>query len=192
MIGQNIKLLITDFDGTLIDTFQANFKAYQKAFNEVGLSLSECDYRKCFGYRFDAFMSEMRVIDIAVVQEIKDLKITYYPEFFALLRVNLPLLTLIKTFRLAGGKTAIASTAHRKNLINVLEYIKALDAFDLILAGEEIKNGKPSPEIYLNVLKHFDISVEQALVFEDSDIGIQSAKNAGINYITINSKYYAD
>ena len=36
-----IKLLVTDFDGTLVDTFEANFLAYQKAFSRFGLNLSE-------------------------------------------------------------------------------------------------------------------------------------------------------
>lgn len=36
-----IRAIITDFDGTLVDTFDANLKAYQKAFGEVGVVLSE-------------------------------------------------------------------------------------------------------------------------------------------------------
>ena len=43
--GCEIKLLITDFDGTLVDTFRANYMAYRKAFEEVGLVLCETDYR---------------------------------------------------------------------------------------------------------------------------------------------------
>ena len=52
MLGSEIKLLIVDFDGTLVDTFRANFMAYQEAFNQVGLALKEVDYRHCFGFRF--------------------------------------------------------------------------------------------------------------------------------------------
>ena len=40
--GCEIKLLITDFDGTLVDTFRANYMAYRKAFEEVGLVLCDC------------------------------------------------------------------------------------------------------------------------------------------------------
>lgn len=58
MLGSEIKLLITDFDGTLVDTFQANFMAYKKAFNQVGLALSEIEYRQCFGFRFDKFYDD--------------------------------------------------------------------------------------------------------------------------------------
>ena len=45
MLGTEIELLISDFDGTLVDTFSANYMAYQKAFAEQGLCLSESQYR---------------------------------------------------------------------------------------------------------------------------------------------------
>lgn len=61
--GCEIKLLITDFDGTLVDTFRANYMAYRKAFEEVGLVLCETDYRCCFGYRFEKFMEVCGVTD---------------------------------------------------------------------------------------------------------------------------------
>ena len=35
-----VKVIITDFDGTLVDTFEANLRAYQKAFNEIGITLT--------------------------------------------------------------------------------------------------------------------------------------------------------
>ncbi len=186
------KLLITDFDGTLVDTFRANFKAYQESFARCGLSLDEEKYRECFGYRFDRFMDAVGVEDPAVRAQIKEAKGDLYPNYFSELRVNEALLNMIKRFRLAGGKTAVASTARRKNLMNALEYIGAVDAFDLIVAGEEVTHGKPNPEIYLNVLSHFEVDSSQAIVFEDSPVGMQAAEAANISYIEINSSFYAD
>ena len=46
-----IKAIITDFDGTLVDTFQANLQAYQKAFQAVGKDITAEKYRECFGLR---------------------------------------------------------------------------------------------------------------------------------------------
>lgn len=183
--GHEIKLLITDFDGTLVDTFKANYMAYCKAFEEVGLILSEVEYNRCFGYRFEKFMKEVGVEEEKMALKIKELKSTYYPDYFTYLRVNTSLLQWLLTFQSGGGKIAIASTARRKNLNNVLLYMGIEDVFDYVLAGEEVECGKPSPEIYEKVLQHFGISPDEALVFEDSEIGIKSAQNAGINYIVI-------
>ena len=192
MLGTEIELLISDFDGTLVDTFSANYMAYQKAFAEQGLCLSESQYRACFGLRFDEFMREVSVVDMKISSRIQELKSMYYPSFFNYLNVNKTLLYFIEMFHLAGGKTAIASTAHRKNLINVLAHIGVLDTFDYVLGGEDVGKGKPSPEIYQNVLKHFECHPSQAIVFEDSEVGVKAAIDAGINYIFIKKEFYGD
>ena len=63
MTNREIKLIITDFDGTLVDTFEANLKAYQAAFESGGLKLSEQQYKACFGYRFEKFMNFVGIND---------------------------------------------------------------------------------------------------------------------------------
>lgn len=185
-----VKLLITDFDGTLVDTFEANYQAYRQAFRELGMSLSEEDYQRCFGFRFDRFMEAMNIHEEAVRMDIKIRKAACYPEHFDRLRVNSVLLDFLRSFRRAGGKTAIASTARRVNLMNVLDHIGAAHDFDLILTGENVAEGKPSPEIYLSVLESLNIDPSDALVFEDSEVGFKAADAAGIQYIAINRTFF--
>lgn len=180
-----IKLLITDFDGTLVGTFQANYHAYREAFSQVGLTLSEEDYSKCYGLRFDGFMKAMGIEDDDVRRRIRTIKGECYPNHFGMLRVNQPLLDFIRMFRKSGGKTAVASTAWGKNLYNALNHIGATDDFDLILAGEDVKEGKPSPEIYNTVMSRLGMSPDETLVFEDSEVGLQAAAAAGAHYIKI-------
>ena len=181
-----IKLIITDFDGTLVNTFQANYHAYSEAFSEVGLELGEEQYRKCYGLRFDGFMDAMGIDDAEVRKRIRTIKGERYPNHFAMLRVNQPLLDFIRMFRQSGGKTAVASTARGKNLSNALNHIGAAGDFDLILAGEDVKEGKPSPEIYNTVMQRMGVSPEETLIYEDSPVGLQAAQAAGAHYIKIN------
>ncbi len=183
-------LLITDFDGTLADTFKANLQSYQEAFAECGLTLDEEVYRRCFGLRFKEFMRVIGINDENLCERIHKLKGEKYPTHFELLRANEPLKMMLRAFRQAGGKTAIASTAQRANLEAALRAIHADDLFDLVLCGEEVSHGKPNPEIYLKVLSHFNEKAENALVFEDSDTGMQAAENAGIDYIQIKENYF--
>ena len=184
-MDNEIKLLITDFDGTLVDTFEANYNAYNKAFESVGYSLSRSDYRKCFGMRFDSFMGSIGVSDSGDREKIKDLKAEFYPDYFNFLKLNRPLVEFIRLFHKQGGKTAIASTARGKNLNNVLEHFGLKADFDLILAGEHVKEGKPNPEIYNTVLSITEVKPENALVFEDSEIGCKAAAAAGIAFIKV-------
>lgn len=188
----DISLLITDFDGTLVDTFEANLLAYQKAFAKVGLTLSREKYRKCFGYRFDNFMTETGITDEPIKNLIRDYKAKHYPEFFSYLKINEPLLAFIRAFRASGGKAAIASTARKSNLMNVLDFIRAKDDFDFILTGENVRQGKPDPEIYQKVLSISHTDPRAALVFEDSEIGCISAQRAGINYIKVGKPFFND
>lgn len=185
-----IRLLITDFDGTLVDTFEANYLAYKEAFRDCHLFLTREQYRRCFGLRFDRFMEEMGVSDPKLREAIRESKGRYYPNNFDKLRVNRPLLNFIRAFRRSGGLTAVASTARQKNLLNALRHIGAVEDFDLILAGEDVRNGKPDPEIYRTVINRLGVKPEEALIFEDSAVGFRAAENAGIQYMVINPDFY--
>lgn len=180
-----IQLLISDFDGTLVDTFKANFCAYERAFQEVGVPFTQEDYKRCFGFRFDRFMEEMRVTDNSVAEQIREAKCRYYPEYFNHIRVNEPLVGLLISFREMGGKTALASTARRKNLMNVLEYANLTNIFDLIVAGEDVQKGKPSPEIYQKVMSVLQVPPQETLIFEDSEVGFEAAQAAGVQCVKI-------
>lgn len=185
-----VKLLITDFDGTLVDTFESNFLAYQKAFAMFGLELTEQQYRDCFGFRFDDFMSHMGINDNDTKNGIRLAKGDFYPLFFDKLIVNDPLLTLLKTFKNSGGLTAVASTARKENLMNALNYIGATDVFSLILTGEDVKQGKPNPAIYNKVLEKLNVLPAEALIFEDSSVGISAANAAHVDYVQITKEYF--
>lgn len=181
-----IKAIITDFDGTLVDTFAANLAAYQQAFAAVGLQLTPEQYRQCFGLRFDDFMRKMNITDPAQAARIRQLKADCYPQHFSLLRLNEPLARLIQGFHALGGLTAIASTARERNLMGALSHFQLQQHFGLILAGEQVTQGKPSPEIYLTAMRRLHVTPQETLVFEDSPVGFQAAQAAGANLIKIN------
>lgn len=185
-----IKALITDFDGTLVDTFEANFKAYKEAFNYVGKNITEEVYRKCFGFRFERFMEEMSIHDEETRNTIKEIKKNVYPKYFNFLRPNNSLISLIESFKAMGGKTAIASTARKENLMNAVEYLDIAQHFDLIFAGVDVKQGKPSPEIYIKAMEVLKVTPKETMIFEDSQVGIIAAKESGAQYIVVTEEWF--
>ena len=185
-----IKAIITDFDGTLVDTFEANLRAYQKSFSECGIKLTEEKYRACFGLRFDAFMSRMAVFDEQKACRIKELKKEFYPQYFDYLVPNKTLIGLIDSFHRLGGKTAIASTARKENLMNAIHALYLKEYFDLIFAGVDVKRGKPDPEIYIKSMAALGVTPEETLIFEDSDIGIEAAIASGAKYIRVTPEWF--
>ena len=185
-----INAIITDFDGTLVDTFEANLRAYQKAFYEVGLNLTAEKYREFFGFRYERFMMSMGVNDERTWNYIREAKKEYYPLYFEYLKPNNALISLIEGFHNKGGKTAIASTARKENLMNVVKHIGVEDIFDLIYAGVDVKQGKPSPEIYEKAMNALNVTPSETLIFEDSEVGIQAAKASGAHYMIISQEQF--
>lgn len=185
-----IRAIIADLDGTLVDTFEANFRAYQKAFSKVGMQLTSERYGECFGYRYDRFMQEMDVTDKAIADTIKELKKEYYPEYFQYLRPNTALINLIAGVKAMGGRTAIASTARKENLMNVINYFGIAHHFDLIFAGIDVKNGKPDPEIYIKAMTALGVTPEETLIFEDSQVGIDAARASGASYMIVSARQF--
>ena len=187
-----IKAIISDFDGTLVDTFEANFLAYEQAFAEIGYTLTRETYRACFGLRYDKFIEQIGLEKNDDTRKVRDLKSQYYPRHFEHLKVNKALVEFIRAFHADGGKTAIVSTARRENLMAALKCIGAEDLFDVILCGEMVEKGKPNPEIYLKALELLQVDTNEALCFEDTEIGIEAAKAAGVPVIKIDKSFYED
>ena len=65
-----------------------------------------------------------------------------------------------------------------------------LEYFDLILAGIDVKKGKPEPEIYIKSMAALGVTPEETLIFEDSDIGIETAIASGARYIRVTPEWF--
>lgn len=185
-----IKAIICDFDGTLADTFSANFQAYQKAFYEQGLTLPKEIYRAAFGLRYDDFIRMVEIEDLQKAQVIRERKKELYPHFFHLLQPNTKLIELVRIFHQSGGKTAIASTARTENLLNVVAYLGLEPFFDVIQSGNDVSRGKPNPEIYLQTMKKLNVQPTNTLIFEDTEIGIEAAHASGAQCIKITKDWF--
>jgi beta-phosphoglucomutase-like phosphatase (HAD superfamily) len=61
--------------------------------------------------------------------------------------------------------------------------------FDLIYTREDVSKIKPDPEVYQKAMQKFNAKPEECIIFEDSLIGIEAAKKAGIETIAIYDKY---
>ena len=82
-------------------------------------------------------------------------------------------------------KMAVATTTRRELTEQRLKKIGVYDRFDYVLCGDEVTKRKPDPEIYLSVLKKMDTDARNALVLEDSGVGVEAAYRAGIDCIQV-------
>lgn len=105
---------------------------------------------------------------------------------------------LLKRLKELGFNLAIGTTTRKANIEmykttnkNIINKAKLDDYFDIIITNEDVKNRKPDPEVHSRILEFYNIKPEEVLIVEDSLIGVEAAKNAGISVVTIYDKYSA-
>ena len=87
--------------------------------------------------------------------------------------------------KVAGLPCAVATATSRSLTEERLTRLQLIQYFDYICCGDEVVERKPSPEAYLKVLAKMNTAPEDALVFEDSKVGVQAAWNARIPVIMV-------
>jgi HAD superfamily hydrolase (TIGR01509 family) len=85
---------------------------------------------------------------------------------------------LLTELRQRGIKTALVTMSMRRMAVAVAERAGE-DAFDIIVAGDDVVNGKPHPEAYLLAAKLLGVDIEHCIAFEDSISGLHSAEASG-------------
>lgn len=181
-----ISSLIFDLDGTLFDSTEANIKAYSLAFQAVGLELDVNKYRQLFGLRFPEMMQAIApTADETARQKIKAAKAEYYQANLQLVQPNIGLLAFVESAK-SHYSMALVTTASRKNVDALLKnFLPDQRLFELVVTGEDVKQGKPDPECYLLAASKLGVEPKQCLVFEDSDVGLEAARQAGMPTIRI-------
>lgn len=84
----------------------------------------------------------------------------------------------------------LASSSPRRLIDAVLESAGLADQFVVSVSTEEVGAGKPSPEVYLNVVQKLGVTPGRTVAIEDSSSGIRSAKQAGLRLIAIPNAGY--
>jgi beta-phosphoglucomutase-like phosphatase (HAD superfamily) len=94
--------------------------------------------------------------------------------------------------RRLGGRwpLGLASSSPRRLIDAVLESAGLVDQFDVIVSTEEAGAGKPSPEVYLDVVRRLGVNPERTVAIEDSSNGLRSAARAGLRLIAIPNAGY--
>jgi HAD superfamily hydrolase (TIGR01509 family) len=85
---------------------------------------------------------------------------------------------LLMELRQRGIKTALVTMSMRRMALAVAERAGA-NAFDIVVAGDDVTNGKPHPEAYLKAAKLLGVDISHCIAFEDSISGLHSAEASG-------------
>lgn len=181
-----VKLILLDFDGTLVDTRRANALAYIATLEEVGISISEQEYlSRYFGMRCMEFMRKLGFEDEAEIEHLRRRKIELYPNYFRYVELNEALWHWCQMMRTMGAKVWIVSTGHIDNITNVMQYLRLESGFDGLITGDDVDRPKPYPDAFQKAMECVGVLPEETIIFEDSEIGLEAARRSGASYVKI-------
>ena len=182
------KLAIFDLDGTLFDTKDVNYNAYQNAIRmaEIDVKIDYDDFCKLYnGKNYREFLPKIiSNISEEQLKKIHNLKKNIYQEYLDKAKKNDLLFLMIEEIK-EKFYISIVTNASKKNVEDILEKFAVKNLFDLLITQEDVENPKPSAEGFLKAMNYFNISKENTIIFEDSEIGIQAAGKAEVDYVRV-------
>ncbi len=180
--------VLWDMDGTLVDSEHYWSISQNRLAGQYGAVWTEEDEKGVIGsslYDSSELIRQKFGIQDKSVQEIID---HLTDEVIEQLRQVLPwrpgALELLLDLKQAGIKTALVTMSMRRMALAVAESIP-FEAFDVVVAGDDVKFGKPHPEPYLTAAKRLGVDPKDCLAFEDSVTGLNSAAAAGTHAVGV-------
>ncbi len=185
-----IKAILFDLDGVIVDSLHYHYLAWDQMFQKYGSNVTEESVLLTEGmnsFEILPLMLQQTGVDLPVEEHNKFIedkrslfrqiaKLSYYPNAFE----------TIAELRKRGYMTALVTACARKNMEKSVD-LERQKLFDFIISGDDVKRAKPSPDPYLTAQKTLGVDVSECIVIENAPLGVESAKNAGMICIAVES-----
>lgn len=181
---RDIKLVIFDFDGTLADTKENIILTFQMTMKELGVEIKsrqECaatiglTLEDAFKVLYPGMAAEKYIL----------LRDTYRRIFKENRKILVPglfpeVMETLEELRRRGYLMSIASSRQSPSLHSFLEDMNIAHLFEYAIGGDNVEHPKPAPDAVLQILRHYNLSAEEAFVVGDMPFDINMATNAGV------------
>lgn len=179
------KAVIFDLDGVIIDSMPIYYEAWREAFKEVGVNINENEVYQREGEKaeitarevYKKFKNEEPSLDLIgfIVKTKRD---TYKGKFK--LRVFPGIPELLTSLKEKNVKLALVTGSVRQTIQQIQEDLHLFQLFDVVVTGEDTRNGKPAPDPYNMAVEKLGISPVNCYVIENGPLGIRAAVRAGL------------
>jgi beta-phosphoglucomutase len=182
-------------DGVLLDAMPFHADAFEIAFKEIaGFDIDKKDVYLLEGMPGPDLIKEIlrkngrSTSDQNIIKRISERK----KDLFKQNEKAKPFEGVKELLRLLKDDTncvkAVVSGASENEVKSLLQKNGLLSSFELVISGEDLEEGKPSPEPFVTALKKLGLKTNEALVVENSPLGVNSAVKADIQFIvTLNN-----
>ncbi|NQT24843.1 HAD-IA family hydrolase [candidate division KSB1 bacterium] len=178
--------LIFDCDGTLADTMPLHWESWHEEFSLHGLTCPQefLDTHKG-AYVAEIVREYNRVFDT----ELDSDQFAFNKEKRSLekLRTVKPIQPVVDIVHQYQGilPMAVVSGGNRTNVMLTIDVIGLKDAFEIVLTADDGYPSKPAPDMFLEAARLIGVSPESCQVYEDGDLGLKAAKNAGMSAVDV-------
>ena len=191
-----IKAIIFDMDGLMIDSERVTFECYQERLKDMNLTMDEEFYITLLGkpikgiYQrfYDVYGNDFPIQN--VIQDVHQLMAERFETEGV--PVKKGLVELLHYLKDNNYKTIVATSSNRDRVDKILAQAKITEFFDDSICGDEVTKGKPNPEVFLKSCQKLGVNVDEAIVLEDSEAGIQASYDANIKVICIPDMKYPE
>lgn len=192
---KQIKLVICDMDGLMFETGRLAYRAYLASAEHFNYEMTQDVYYYLTGRTETGIMDAMKEIygvenDILAWRKEMVRNKTLIAQTEQSVGKKKGLVELIDACYESGVQLALASSTKRETVEWYLELEGLSGKYQTIVAGDEVTKGKPDPEIFLKACEKAGFRPEEALVLEDSMVGIQAANAAHIRSCLIDDDIY--
>ena len=185
--------VIFDMDGVLIDSGAHHREAWRVLLEELGAAPAQPDYwRLTIGRPGNEAVPLLlgRELPWSEARRLADKKRGHY---LRLARQGLPAVrgvaAFIETLEACEIPRAVATSASRFDVDRLLGRLGLRDRFDVVVAAEDVRLGKPDPAVYLEAARRIGERPAVCVVFEDSLVGVHAARRAGMRAIGVSTAH---
>ena len=184
---QNLKLVIFDLDGTLINAYSAIQSSFNHVMLELGLKPKSSGLiRRAVGWG-DVNLLRPYVAEDDLTRALRLYRNHHKLSLLRQSRLYPYVGSLLQQLKAQGVKLAVASNRPSKFSLILLKHLRIISLFDYVLCADKLKRGKPDPEILNKIIKRFALKKSQVLYVGDMAIDAQAGRRARIKTIIVTS-----
>jgi len=186
-----IQAVIFDMDGVLVDSYAPHLESWRVLANEIGASITDEQFDHTFGRTSrDIIRMLFGATDDETVHAYDERKEALYRDLVREAVPGMPgAVELVGSLATAGLGLAVGTSGPRANVDLVCAAMGLDDLLKVRVTKEDVRRGKPDPEIFLTAAAKLGVAPACCVVIEDAPAGIQAARSGGMRCIAMTSTH---